>query len=648
MTLVQNGGLNPATADYGDTVPYTYRALSLSNSGGQSNQWYHNARIQDYSSFTFSMDIAINNQSGDGFYFFCGANSINNASGTNMSNYGNSTGNNAYFVDFHIYTGNGNYRSGIYLLDNNSTGAASSKIGQVAFSPFTDWRADNNYHKITITYTKGSVNTWVVNVNGVDALTYSDPNNTAWLSSSGSYWGIGQMTGAATFSMYLRSLELSYIPSTQISASSIAPRNFSFSSLRNKTAPGLMPGMTSKVYDGYANGDITWGDTYAYRHITRTVNTSNLLNLSNGYVINSSSINTFTVQSEGWFLANATGTWTFAFTSIDDFAKLYINGTLLISTVTSGTISMTSGTYYKINIYYGNNSGPGEVSLTFTPPGGSATSDWTGYIFSSTGTDSNYPAESAKVIKDITGTNTDGVYYINVNGTSTATYCLMNDCYDGGGWMMLMKGTRGTTFQYSANYWTSTNTLNPTDTTRVDGDAKYDAFNYMKVKDVMAIWPDIPSTSATNPQGRYGGSLFLQEGWCWKIDNWNGGSKTTPLAGFQNSRQPGGNPSNLTVTYGVNNPFHFNGFSSSLWSNQSSAYLHGVNLNGSSGAPYSGPYIRWGFLFNNSVDFASCDAFGGIGMGSGSYSTYSAGDHGNASFGTLGMNRSARFEMFGR
>jgi len=273
----------------------------------------------------------------------------------------------------------------------------------------------------------------------------------------------------------------------------------------------------------------------------------------------------------------------------------------------------------------------GSGTFTFTPPGGSAISNWSGYIFSSTGTNTSFPAESAKVIKDITNTNTDGVYYIRLNGISTATYCLMNDCYDGGGWMMLMKTARGTTFGYSANYWTTNNTLNPTATHRVDGDAKYDAFNYGYIKDVMAIWPDVPSQSYTNVLGKNGGSLNLQEGWCWKVDNWIGNYKTTALSGFQTSRDVIASP----------NPYWYPGWSSSIWSHQGAAYRHVFGGGSHLGANRA---VRWGFLWNNEEGFTSIDAFGGIGMDN---TNYSGGDW-YGCCGTVGLNRSMRVEVYGR
>ena len=65
------------------------------------------------------------------------------------------------------------------------------------------------------------------------------------------------------------------------------------------------------------------------------------------------------------------------------------------------------------------------------------------------------------------GITTDGVYWINLPTIGpTQVYCILNPIYDGGGWMMAMKATTGTTFNYNSNYWTTANTLNPTDTTR--------------------------------------------------------------------------------------------------------------------------------------------------------------------------------------
>ena len=246
-----------------------------------------------------------------------------------------------------------------------------------------------------------------------------------------------------------------------------------------------------------------------------------------------------------------------------------------------------------------------------------------------------------------------------VNGISTPIHCLMNDCYDGGGWMILMKGTRGNTFQYSANYWTSKNTLNAGDLTRSDADAKYDTFNYSTVKDVLAIWPDIPSTSYTNPYGQNGGSIFVSDGWTWLLNNWNETTRLTPFAGFTTSRVPHQNSSNTIQYYGINNPFRYNGFSSTLFSNSSNngtnnSYIHGFNIIGTNTGTFVGPYVRWGFMFGGSSSataMSGAATYGGIGLGGAgsSYPSYSAGDYNsNTVVWTNGMNRTARFEMYGR
>lgn len=103
--------------------------------------------------------------------------------------------------------------------------------------------------------------------------------------------------------------------------------------------------------------------------------------------------------------------------------------------------------------------------------------------------------ESALAIKTLTGTNTDGVYWINLpTAGPTQVYCVMDSTYDGGGWMLVMKGDKAlqnNTFSYSSPHWTTATTLNPTSLNRNAGDAKYQPFNYYAAKDIMALWPDM-------------------------------------------------------------------------------------------------------------------------------------------------------------
>jgi hypothetical protein len=126
------------------------------------------------------------------------------------------------------------------------------------------------------------------------------------------------------------------------------------------------------------------------------------------------------------------------------------------------------------------------------------------------------------------------------------------------------------------------------------------------------------------------------------VNNWNETSRTTPLTGFNTTRIPHQNTTNWMQTYGINNPFRYNGFGG--WcSRQTGAYQH-VFYSTSNNAN-----VRWGFVFNNETnDLATCDVFCGIGMGG--LANQSAGDY-NAyppSWAPAGINRTARFEMYGR
>ena len=60
--------------------------------------------------------------------------------------------------------------------------------------------------------------------------------------------------------------------------------------------------------------------------------------------------------------------------------------------------------------------------------------DWGFLKYEPDGSAASKAAASASAIKSLTGTTTDGLYWINVSGTPTEIYCDMNT--DGGGWML--------------------------------------------------------------------------------------------------------------------------------------------------------------------------------------------------------------------
>jgi hypothetical protein len=406
----------------------------------------------------------------------------------------------------------------------------------------------------------------------------------------------------------------------------------------------LLSGFTYHIYSGYYNDDVNWfySRTEAYG-IGLVTNMSNIVTSTNSVVPAADVWDQYSVEWIGYFYAPTTGSYTF-YTVSDDASYLWIGSTALSGYTTgnclvnnaglhpmqerSGTITLTGGTYYPIRIQFGENYGGDNCVVSFAGPSISKTSDFNNYAFSSTGLHSLYPAENARTIKTITGTNNDGSYYINVNGTSTLTYCLMDSKWDGGGWMMMMKATTSTdTFNYDSSYWTDANTtLNPNDTNRNNGDAKFNTMNYMMVKDVMALWPD---------SGYTGGSIAQADVWSWLVNNFYGsGIRTTALVGFSSAN----NRDSSTAP----DPLNFSGFSSSIWSTQSTRR----HIMGGTGYLGGNLTVRWGFVWNNEGDFYSIDVMGGIGMGG--TINYSAGDYYGCCGNSVGLNRRMRVELYGR
>lgn len=76
------------------------------------------------------------------------------------------------------------------------------------------------------------------------------------------------------------------------------------------------------------------------------------------------------------------------------------------------------------------------------------------------GSSSSRAASSAAAIKTLTGTDQDGIYWININGTPTRVHCVMSR--DEGGWMVAMNlnTSDGHVAHYSNNnFWESTTAL---------------------------------------------------------------------------------------------------------------------------------------------------------------------------------------------
>lgn len=245
-------------------------------------------------------------------------------------------------------------------------------------------------------------------------------------------------------------------------------------------------------------------------------------------------------------------------------------------------------------------------------------------VYGQDGLTSATAAPSAMFLKAKYDYSADRLYWINLPTVGpTQVYCLMHPKWDGGGWMLAMKATRGTTFQYTSSHWTTVTTLNPTDTTLADGDAKFDTMNYYPAKDMMARFPD------TSDGGTLGSGLG---GWTWNANNFYSRIRIPLISFFATQPQ--------TYLLQDDNVTNWRGFVSGPFSGQAGWRKYGFNLD--DGARQS----RWGFLWNNESTGGSNDVDSGIGMGS--RPLYSAGDYVTCCQTYLGVNRSMRVEIWVR
>ncbi len=415
-------------------------------------------------------------------------------------------------------------------------------------------------------------------------------------------------------------------------------------------------GLVFRAFDTYhSEATATFFDTTNHSSIGLVTDFTNLATSTK----NNKPVNTLVCSVEwvGYVLATVSGTWTFSVGS-DDGSYMWIGPTAISGytvaaalinnggahpmTLKTGTYTMAAGVAYPIRIQYGNSGGNGDCRVGFLLPG-SATETFNGAEFLMPGDcGKNGPAftvASARIAKAILPAAPDGIYNINVNGTPTRTYCLMDSKWDGGGWMLLMKATRGTTFNYNATYWTSdTTTLNPTELTRsVDADAKYNAFNHVRVKDIMAHWPDIVDSKGASITG---GSIAQTETWTWLVNNYYGsGALATLITGLA--------PVSPTLSRDsptAPDPKLFTGFDARIWSTQEPTRRHVL---GGGTHITANQHTRWGFIWNENGlgDFTSSDVSGGIGM---THGTYSSGDYVACCHTSVGLNRSMRVQLYGR
>jgi hypothetical protein len=422
------------------------------------------------------------------------------------------------------------------------------------------------------------------------------------------------------------------------------------------SSPGNITGTLNQAGSGTINiSGLTVGTSYTFT--VRAVNAA-------GQSVASSASNSITTYSVPGAPTIGTATQTGQTTATVSFTAPASNGGATITSYTavsspggvtgtlnqagSGTISisgLTSGTSYTFTVYATN-------SVGNSPSSSSSNQITTAQILD--GSTSARANSSAAAIKALTGTNTDGVYWINLPSVGpTEVYCIMNSAVSGGGWMMAMKATRGTTFPFSSSHWTSATTLNPSATNRSDGDAKFDSMNYYSANDIMAVFPDISTNGGSLGSNPFGC-------WTWLESNFNGSATT--LINFFNTAgtySNGGNPS--SGNYGgkfIRDAKTFSGWQAGVFSSQADVRFYGFNYK-NIGLRYGGNgCCRWGFGWNENGEGlysspetltgggypGSNDVWGGIGMDT--VTNYSAGDHVACCDDSRGINRSARVEIY--
>ncbi len=375
----------------------------------------------------------------------------------------------------------------------------------------------------------------------------------------------------------------------------------------------------------------------------------------------------FAIKVQGNFIPLESGTYYFTLET-DDASDFTINGTTIISAYVGqavpalgthvGSINLTAGQKYSFEARMQQGGGGYGMRLFWKSPiQAAAPSSYASQLPANTyfqswtqnlqelvsnpdmdGSSAAKAAPSAKYIQTAFNNYTDGVYWINLPYVGpTQLYCLLNSAVNGGGWMMMMKATRGTTFSYFSTYWTAVNTLNPSAYSRSDGDAKFDAMNYFYAKDIMALWPDIAwnaNSSTTGGSVNTNGSYNV---WCWLQNNFNNGIRITPINFFNSASK---------LYFG--DAKSYSGWNGGVFSAQTSVRFYGFNYTNASNAQ-----VRWGFAFNENAPLAlypsgdegSNDVSGGIGM---NYGSYSAGDYIGCCQDNTGINRTARVEIYVR
>ena len=134
--------------------------------------------------------------------------------------------------------------------------------------------------------------------------------------------------------------------------------------------------------------------------------------------------------------------------NLDKDSVLRINQQLILPVKENKSQALIEGGFGSLSYVQGEDEAflmtPGDIDSAASGgvPGASADSP------------ANSPAEIIAA-----GVTTDGGYWINIPSVGAKkTYCALSPSFaGGGGWMLAMKATRGSTFGYDSSYWSSAN-----------------------------------------------------------------------------------------------------------------------------------------------------------------------------------------------
>lgn len=415
---------------------------------------------------------------------------------------------------------------------------------------------------------------------------------------------------------------------------------------------------------------------------TTTVSQINGITFADGTGPSGCNSTYYTGYFYGYIKAPYTGTITFKMAT-NDAGVLAIQGNTIAvvtsSTSATGTFEMVQGEVYRFEEWFHNDTGASSntVSWSYTGqaeqviPAGNFANDPS--VLASDGgctlgMAARCAAGSALEIKRATGTNTDGQYWIRINGTPTLVYCVMNSSQGGGGWMLAMRGKNSaSTFQYNSSYWTDSTLLNSTypdrfstsDTVR-NTDAKYAPFTSTTGNQVMVLFPEV-TTYAGGAFGTNGGANATgvngaKYGFAWHEtftagSVWTAYNSTTKWGGNSyNIAQTGGptatptcvnNPSTLTYLFSTASRCAFRQVQSNynsaevpysavgnnVFFSQTDVRFFGINYGNGSTSFITKSRIGFGWNENGGGEETSNDGNGGIGTYSSNSTTFAAGTY---------------------